>query len=92
MNTYARYAQSISAYVAGYSSSVNMKAGIWSDISGTPDTLLATSQEISVGTTPGWVTFPISYVLVALGLIGLVSFQAAHTRIIMTLGHIIKKL
>jgi len=57
---------SISVYAAAASGTTNIEAAIYSDNAGAPQSLLASSPgSSSVGTTPAWVTIPISVILPA---------------------------
>jgi rhodanese-related sulfurtransferase len=52
----------ISAYVAAYSGTTNMKAFVYAENSGAPGALLATSSEVAgIGTTASWIDFTINY-------------------------------
>ena len=55
------YVSSVNAYLYSIGSSQLMKAAIYSDASGSPDVLLASSDNVTVGTSASWVTFPLTY-------------------------------
>jgi hypothetical protein len=51
----------ISVYMAAASVSINAKAFLYAAGSGKPGALLAASNQVAVGTAPGWVNFTINY-------------------------------